>query len=66
MPLDWKVTRDPKKQVTTLQVFHPNGNLAVAGTGGDIWQARENALAKTDDRSDVYKYILANLFPDIG
>ncbi len=65
MPIDWKVTRDREKQVTTLEVFHPNGKLAVTGTGGDIWKARENALAHTDDGSDVHKYILAHLFPDV-
>ncbi len=66
MPLDWKITRDLRTQVTMLQVFHPNSNnVAATGTGKDIWEARENALAQTDDESDAYKYILAHLFPDV-
>ncbi len=37
MPFDWKIRRDRKKQVTTLQVFHPNSSDAAAtGTGTDI------------------------------
>ncbi len=64
MPLDWKITRDREKQVTTLQVLHPNGKVAATGTGSDIWEARERALAQTDEVA-VQNYITAHVFPDI-
>jgi hypothetical protein len=35
MSFDWKITRNRKTQVTTLQVFQPNGNLAAEGSGKD-------------------------------
>ncbi len=64
MPLDWKITRDRKGKVTTLQVFHPNGNAAATGTGRDIWEARENALAQTYEIA-VQNYITTHIFPDV-
>ena len=64
MPFDWKIARNRKTEVTTLEVFHPNGKAAATGTGKDIWQARETALAQTKD-VEVQKYITAHIFPDL-
>ena len=64
MLFDWAITRYRKKDVTTLEVFHPNGKLAATGTGKDIWEARANALAQTGD-IEIQKYITKHLFPDI-
>ena len=64
MPFDWKITRNRNTKVTTLEVFHPNGGVAATGTGENIWQAREMALAQTADVA-VQNYITAHIFPDV-
>lgn len=64
MPFDWKITRNRKTEVTTLQVFDPGGHEAASGTGKDIWEAREKAL-KNAANVEVEKFITAHLFPDI-
>lgn len=65
MPFDWKITRNRTTKVTTLQVFHPNGDTAASGSGKDIWEAREKALAQTAN-VEVQNYITAHIFPDVA